>query len=95
MLCIAAAPATCPHSIEDAGSSHILNNVWVFDGPPERNVSQIGDGMDRRGVWHWSTRYIDPYLVCDYGGTRKTLTFHAAGAKSCASGIRPDRGYCR
>ena len=59
----AAAPVFYLRSIDEAGSNHILNNVSVFDGPPEHKGDLIGLGMDARD--------IDPYPFMSLQGHGK------------------------
>lgn len=95
LVSTAAAPVSCPQSIDEAGRNHALNNVSVFNGPPEQKADLIGLGMNSHGIWRWNVRNIDPYLVCRYRDTARTVAFHAVGAKYCFSGINPERDYCR
>ena len=72
-----------------------MNNVSIFDGPPEQRADLIGEGMDAHGMWRWDATHIDPYLVCRYEDTKKTVTFHAFGVKYGAAGLNPRRACCR
>ncbi|WP_428375496.1 STY0301 family protein [Lichenicoccus sp.] len=95
MVSTAAAPAHCPSFIDEAGSKRVMNNVSVFDGPPDQKADLIGDGLDSHGMWRWEADDIDPYLVCRYKDTARTVTFHAVGARYCYGGWKPTRAYCR
>ncbi len=97
MICMAAAPATCPRPIDDAGSKdagsrHVLNNVLIFDGHPEQLTDLIPENSD--GMDHWQAKHIDPYLVCRYKDTSRTVAFRIVGVNSCA-GLKPTRTYFR
>ena len=93
LLCSAAAPLTCPGFVKDFSGEHALDNVSVFDGPPEQRADLIPDAY--KGTAVWDARHIDPYLVCRYQGTGRTVAFHAVGARFCAGRHKPIRAYCR
>ena len=93
LICTAAAPATCPAFITDAIGKHGLERVSVFDGPPEQLADLIP--MEAHGMDVWDTSSIDPYLVCEYRKTAKTMAFHVVGTKYCAFGLKPTRAYCK
>lgn len=47
-------------------------------------------------VDRWSLDGIDdPYLVCKYRGTDRTITLRSKGASVCEAGKKPFRAYCR
>ena len=77
----------------DAMGSHILNNVSVYDGPPDRMVDL--EPSTSGEVDKWDLDGVDPYLVCEFKGTSKVVTFHATGAKTCEAGLKPLHAYCR
>ena len=88
-----AAPATCPSSLPDAGSSHRLVNASLFDGPPSEMADLIP--VSAGDVDRWDLDSVDPYLVCRFEGTAEVVTFHAVGAKVCEAGKTPFQAYCR
>ncbi|WP_420819317.1 STY0301 family protein [Paraburkholderia flava] len=45
-------------------------------------------------VDRWDLKGIDPYLVCRFEHTSKTVTLHAASSKSCVAGHKPFAAYC-
>ena len=89
----AAAPATCPSSVSDAGSRHRLVNASLYDGPPNEMADLIP--VTAGDVDRWNLDSVDPYLVCKFDGTTKVVTFHAVGAKVCEAGKTPFQAYCR
>lgn len=50
LVSAAAAPVSCPRSIDEAGSNHVLNNVSVFDGPPRKAFLHYGKGRHPAGL---------------------------------------------
>lgn len=88
-----AARVTCPAGVVEGGARHVLVNASLFDGPPDQEadlVPESGGNVDR-----WSLEGIDPYLVCKYKNTVKTITLHANGLKVCEAGNKPFQAYCR
>ncbi len=91
--CMGMAPVWCPQRLVDRGRAHALNNASLFDGPPSEMADLIPVTIGGRDVWDLDR--IDPYLVCRYSNTAKTVTFHTDGAKSCAMLGIPFRAYCK
>ena len=90
---VAAAPATCPSSLSDAGSRHRLVNASPFDGPPREMADLVP--VPAEAVDRWSLDGVDPYLVCRFEGTTRIVTFHVVGARVCETGKTPFQAYCR
>lgn len=91
-LCTAAGHFECPPALpQDA--SHRLVNASLFDGPPE----QLADLVPERAasVDRWDLDGVDPYLVCRYGATARTIVLRPRGARLCEAGGRPFRAGCR
>lgn len=93
IACSAAAPATCPSSVFDAGRRHALVNASLYDGPPDQMADLIP--VAAGAVDRWDLDSVDPYLVCKFQGTAKVVTFHAVGAKNCEAGKKPFQAYCK
>ena len=94
LVSTAAAPVSCPRSIDEAGRKHVLdNNLSVFDGPPEQGADLIGGSGGPHRMWEWEAS--DLYLVCRYKDTVRTVTFHAVGAKHCYGDSKPIRAFCK
>ncbi len=91
--CAQAAPVACPAHISDAGVRHALVGVALFDGPPEKMVELMADNSGTMGKWLLDD--IDPYLVCRYKGTEKTVTYHVKAARVCKAGKKPFQAYCK
>jgi len=66
----------------------------LFDGPPDQQASLIPDSSSRVAD-RWDTTGIDPYLVCYYRGTKKTVTLHAKAVKECRAGGKRFAAWCR
>ncbi|MGH8779907.1 STY0301 family protein [Paraburkholderia sp.] len=88
-----AAKVSCPTSVSDGGVGHALNNASLFDGPPDKLVSLVPDSSG--SVDRWDLTGLDPYLVCRFENTTKTVTLHAAASKSCVAGHKPFTAYCK
>jgi len=88
-----AAPVACPVSVLDSGVRHALNNAALYDGPPDQMASLVPVRAGR--VDRWDIDQIDPYLVCKYKGTAKTITLHAKNVSECAAGMTPFRAHCK
>ena len=91
---VAAAQVRCPASILDAGVRHALNNAVLYDGTPDKVVSLVPVPVGGN-AGQWDTGGIDPYLVCQYKGTTKTVMLHANAVKFCTAGRNPFRAYCK
>ncbi len=91
--CAQAAPVACPARISDAGVKHVLFTASLFDGPPERMVDLMPDDVGTMGRWLLDD--IDPYLVCRYKGTQKTVTYHVKATRVCEGSKKPFRVYCK
>lgn len=88
-----AARVVCPASIDDGGVRHALFNASLYDGPPDQEADLVPERagkMDR-----WSLEGIDPYLVCKYRDTAKTVTLQPKDQTVCEAGKKPFRAYCR
>lgn len=88
-----AAPLACPANVLDSGVRHVLNNAALYDGPPDRMVSLAPVPAGR--VDRWDTKNIDPYLVCQYQDTVRTVTLHAKNVSMCTAGMKPFRAQCK
>ncbi|ACD20026.1 STY0301 family protein [Paraburkholderia phytofirmans] len=88
-----AAPVACPISVLDSGVRHVLNNAALYDGPPDQMTSLVPVRAGR--VARWDIDQIDPYLVCKYKSTAKTITLHAKNVSVCAAGMTPFRAHCK
>jgi hypothetical protein len=89
----AARPLACPASVEEGGVRHRLDNASLYDGPPARMADlapEPGARYDR-----WPLAGVDPYLVCRYAGTAKTVVLRPRAARVCAAGDQPFRAFCR
>lgn len=89
----AATRLACPVTLVDAGTRHTLINASLYDGPPEQEADLVPEPTGR--VDRWDLDGVDPYLVCKYKDTTKTITLHAKTQKVCEAGKRPFRAYCR
>jgi hypothetical protein len=87
-----AAKIPCPASVSDGGVVHALNNATLFDGPPDQMASLVPDSSGP--VDRWDLKGIDPYLVCQFENTSKTVTLHAAASKRCVAGHKPFAAWC-
>jgi hypothetical protein len=88
-----AAPIACPARMNDVGSWHILVNASLYDGPPDQMADLIPVAVG--SVDRWSLDHVDPYLVCRYEGTAKTVTLHAQTVRICEAGKTPFQAYCK
>jgi hypothetical protein len=88
-----AAPVACPANVLDSGVRHVLNNAALYDGPPDHMVGLAPVPSGR--VDRWDTDKIDPYLVCEYKGTARTVTLHAKNVSMCSAGMKPFRAHCK
>lgn len=84
---------SCPASVVDGRGRHVLNNVSLYDGPPAQMASLAPDTSGNED--RWSTDGVDPYLVCQYKGTAKTVTLHAKAASLCVARSKPFTAYCK
>ncbi|WGS50056.1 hypothetical protein LFL96_00650 [Paraburkholderia sp. D15] len=89
----ATARVVCPASVVDVGTRHALINASLFDGPPEQEADLVPEPAGR--VDRWNLDGVDPYLVCKYKNTAKTITLHAPTQKVCEAGNKPFQAYCR
>ncbi|ASW01225.1 STY0301 family protein [Paraburkholderia aromaticivorans] len=88
-----AAPLACPANVLDSGVRHVLSNAALYDGPPGRTVALAPLPAGR--VDRWDTHEIDPYLICKYKGTARTVTLHAKNVSMCAAGMKPFSAHCK
>jgi hypothetical protein len=88
-----AAPVACPAYLLDSGVRHVLSNAALYDGPPDHMVGLAPVPSGR--VDRWDTDKIDPYLVCEYKGTARTVTLHAKNVSMCSAGMKPFRAHCK
>lgn len=83
---------TCPDSLQVNHKSHKLNDVSLFQGPPEK----LGELMpDTENKTEWTLKDYQDYarennmplnLVCRYKGTDKTVTLNVPEtAKKCSA----------
>jgi hypothetical protein len=92
MFGAAAGPMECPPALPRA-SGHPLANASLFDGPPAQMADLV---PDRAGdTDRWDLDGIDPYLVCRFARTDKTVVLHAVGAGACRAGGKPFRAGCQ
>lgn len=82
----------CPATLADGATTHTLDNAELYDGPPQQMASLIPE-FTRTGA-RWDLDGVDPYLVCEYQGTRRTIALHAKGAARCVAGGKPFAAYC-
>lgn len=92
MSCMGTAPAWCPQQIVDQGKTHILHGASIFDTPPSNMADLVPVTAEDRDTWDLDR--IDPYLVCHYSKTARTVTLHMVGAKNCTMMGHPFRGSC-
>ena len=84
---------SCPIVMLDAGIRHVLNDVSLYDGPPDEMADLVP--AFTRNMDYWNTDGVDPYLVCQYKDTAKTITIHAKHVRMCAAGKKPFQAYCK
>ena len=83
----------CPLSLPGS-AEHRLTNASLFDGPPSQMADLVPDRDGKADRWVLDG-IGDPYLVCRFAGTDKTVVLHATGAKVCSAGDKPFRAGCR
>lgn len=74
-------------------TTHVLVNASLYDGPPEQHADLVPEPAGK--VDRWNLEGVDPYLLCHYKSTTKTIVLHAKASKVCEAGKRPFRAYCK
>ncbi len=99
-ICVATVPhavatqkMACPASVWNSDGKHILYNASVYDGPPDQMASL--EPVQEGNVDRWDVAGSDPYLLCQYKGTERTVTLHAKGVTTCMAGRNPFQAYCK
>ncbi|ALB63790.1 hypothetical protein BN137_4146 [Cronobacter condimenti 1330] len=76
---VSAEKITCPNVLQDAALSHRLNDVSLFQGPPEKQGELMPDN-DKHIVWTLKTyqdygkkMHLPLWLVCRYDNTVRTV----------------------
>jgi hypothetical protein len=88
-----ATPVNCPAFVQSDSGRHILDNASLYDGPPAQMADLVPEFMVKMD--RWNIDHVDPYLVCEFAGTKQTVTFHAVGARVCEAGGKPFQAYCK
>jgi hypothetical protein len=67
----------------------------VFASPPQDLAELIGVDTKYGAVWNLA-KNDDPYIICGYKGTKKTITVHAPGTLVCKVIVSPPprSAYC-
>lgn len=89
---VAGAPMSCPALLRDGAQAHALDRASVFDGPPAELADLEPQTIGQYDVWKLDD--VDPFLVCRYLKTGKTIDIHAVGAKVCKAGGSPFHAVC-
>jgi hypothetical protein len=72
---------------------HPFENLRVFGSPPQNLDDLIG--VDTKYGTEWDLdKSDDPYIICGYKGTKKTVTIHAPGTLICKGIMSPRSAYC-
>jgi hypothetical protein len=87
-----AASWICPQTLSPGRVTHTLDNASLFDGPPADLADLIP--VPAGAYDEWNLQSVDPFLVCRYKGTVKTITIHANGASRCVAGGKSFQAYC-
>ncbi|ELY7390618.1 hypothetical protein SOJ80_000786 [Cronobacter universalis] len=85
---------TCPNTLQNALTTHPLNDVSLFQGPPEKHGELMPDN-DNRIVWtlkdyqdYGKKMGLPLWLVCRYQNTHKTVEFKVSdSANECKAGL--------
>ncbi|MCO6504202.1 MAG: hypothetical protein J6568_02125 [Snodgrassella sp.] len=84
---------SCPATFSDKHAVYRLFNASLYDGPITDNVELVPEFKKEKAIWDIDPR-IDPYLVCEYAGTRHTIVFYAKGAAYCEKTKAPVQAKC-
>lgn len=84
---------TCPPVLKAGNETYRMNLVDVFVGPPAERASLLPD-TDEEMVWtlhdsqdHAQAHNTSVFLVCQYKGTKKTVTLKVPQtAQKCSAG---------
>ncbi|ELY4156532.1 hypothetical protein SMZ39_003131 [Cronobacter turicensis] len=85
---------TCPNTLQNALTTHRLNDATLFQGPPEKHGELIPDN-DNRIVWmlndyqtYGKKMDLPLWLVCRYENTNHTVQLHVPdSASQCKAGL--------
>ncbi|WP_239364170.1 STY0301 family protein [Snodgrassella communis] len=84
---------SCPSTFSDKHAVYRLYNASLFDGPITDNAELVPEFKKEKAIWAIGSR-IDPYLVCEYAGTRHIIVFYAKGATYCEKSKTPVQAKC-
>ncbi|PIT17497.1 STY0301 family protein [Snodgrassella alvi] len=84
---------SCPSTFPNTHTVYHLYNASLFDGPITDNAELVPEFKKEKSIWKIGSR-IDPYLVCEYAGTRHTIVFYAKGATYCEKSKAPVQAKC-
>jgi hypothetical protein len=92
--CLAQTPVvSCPATFSDKHTVYRLFNASLYDGPITNNAELVPEFKKEKAIWNIDPR-MDPYLVCEYAGTRHTIVFHARSAAYCEKSKAPVQAKC-
>ncbi|WP_143557527.1 STY0301 family protein [Snodgrassella alvi] len=84
---------SCPATFTDKHAVYRLFNAKLFNGPLSERMNLVPEIKKEKAIWDIDPR-MDPYLVCEYAGTRHYIVFYAKGATYCEKNDAPVQAKC-